>query len=54
MKYRPHEFAEIAGVTVKTLHRWDESGKLKAFRTFGDHRYYDDTHVNQIKKLITL
>jgi predicted site-specific integrase-resolvase len=51
MKYRPHEFAKIAGVTVKTLHRWDESGKLKALRTLGDHRYYDDTHVNQIKKL---
>jgi putative resolvase len=51
MKYRPHEFADIAGVSVKTLHRWDESGKLKALRTMGEHRYYDDTHVNQIKKL---
>lgn len=51
MRYRPHEFAEIAGVTVKTLHRWDESGKLKAFRTLGEHRYYDDSHINQIKKL---
>jgi predicted site-specific integrase-resolvase len=51
MNYRPHEFAQIAGVTVKTLHRWDESGKLKALRTLGDHRYYDDTHINQIKKL---
>ncbi|WP_293088602.1 MerR family transcriptional regulator [Moorena sp. SIO3H5] len=28
MHYRPHEFAKIAGVTVRTLQRWDISGKL--------------------------
>ena len=49
MNYRPNEFARIAGVTVKTLHRWDESGKLKAFRTLGGHRYYTDQHINQIR-----
>jgi putative resolvase len=52
MRYRPFEFAKIAGVTVKTLHRWDESGKLKPERTIGGHRYYTDEHIGQIKGLI--
>ena len=49
MHYRPNEFADLAGVSVKTLHRWDESGKLKPLRTVGGHRYYTDEHINQIK-----
>ena len=51
MRYRLHEFADIAGVSVKTLHRWDKSGKLKALRTQGGHRFYDDSHVLKIKRL---
>ncbi len=39
---RPHEFAEKLGVTVKTLQRWDKSGKLKAKRTPSNHRYYTE------------
>ena len=35
MHYRPNEFANLAGVSVKTLHRWDYSGKLKPLRTIG-------------------
>jgi len=38
--YKPQEFAEMLGVTVKTLQRWDNDGKLKAFRTPTDRRYY--------------
>ena len=30
MHYRPNEFADLAGVSVKTLHRWDSSGKLNS------------------------
>lgn len=46
-KMRPHEFAELAEVTVKTLHRWDKSGKLPAKRTLSNQRYYtlDDLAV---------
>jgi excisionase family DNA binding protein len=33
--------AEYFGVSVKTLRRWDESGKLVAERTSGGHRRYD-------------
>lgn len=39
---RPHEFAERLGVTVKTLQRWDASGKLPAKRTPSNHRYYTE------------
>lgn len=42
---RPHEFAERLGVSVKTLHRWDESGKLQAKRTPSNHRYYTEDDV---------
>lgn len=37
---RPGEFAKRMGVSVKTLHRWDETGKLPAKRTPSGHRYY--------------
>jgi len=38
--YKPHEFADMLGVTVKMLQRWDVSGKLKAYRSPTDRRYY--------------
>ena len=34
------EAAEFLGVSVDTLRRWDASGKLKAQRSEGNHRYY--------------
>ena len=30
--YKPNEFAEMLGVSVETLQRWYNNGKLKAFR----------------------
>lgn len=44
--YKPHEFAEMIGVSVKTLQRWDNEGKLKAFRSASDRRYY--THKQYV------
>src|SRR5574344_305122 len=38
--YKPHDFSEMIGVSVKTLQRWDNDGKLKAYRTPTDRRYY--------------
>lgn len=38
--YKPNEFAELLNVSVRTLQRWDKDGKLKAFRTPSDRRYY--------------
>lgn len=44
--YKPNEFAEMIGVSVKTLQRWDNEGKLKAYRTPTDRRYY--THKQYV------
>ena len=38
--YKPKDFAELIGVSVKTLQRWDREGTLKANRTPTDRRYY--------------
>lgn len=37
--YKPKDFAELLGVSVKTLQRWDREGTLKANRTPTDRRY---------------
>ncbi len=52
---RPGEFAKRVGVSVKTLHRWDETGKLPAKRTPSGHRYYTEPDLavalgNEISK----
>lgn len=38
--YKPKDFAELIGVSVKTLQRWDNSGKLISYRTPTNRRYY--------------
>lgn len=38
--YKPQEFADMIGVSVKTLQRWDKDDKLKAYRTPTNRRYY--------------
>ena len=38
--YKPKDFAELLGVSVKTLQRWDNDGILKANRTPTNRRYY--------------
>ena len=38
--YKLKDFAELLGVFVKTLQRWDREGTLKANRTPTDRRYY--------------
>ncbi|MCC0743925.1 MerR family transcriptional regulator [Clostridioides sp. ZZV14-6044] len=44
MTYKPEEFANIIGVTVRTLKNWDKNGKLKAFRTVTNRMYYTEEH----------
>lgn len=49
--YKPQDFAEMLGVSVKTLQRWDREGKLKAFRTPTDRRYYNHKqYVNYVNE----
>ncbi|SFG65242.1 IS607 family transposase [Sporolactobacillus nakayamae] len=38
--YKPQEFADMLGVSVKTLQRWDNEGKLIAKRNPKNRRYY--------------
>ena len=47
--YKPKDFAELLGVSVKTLRRWDREGSLKANRTPTDRRYYTYDHYLQFK-----
>lgn len=45
--YTPKAFAEMIGVSVKTLQRWDREGILKAYRSPTNRRYYTDEHYNK-------
>ncbi len=47
--YKPHEFAQLVGVSVKTLQRWDTLGRLKAHRSPSNRRYY--THQQHLTYL---
>ena len=55
--FKPNEMAKRLGVTVKTLQKWDNSGKFKAHRTPTNRRYYTEdqylayiSHNDQPKK----
>ena len=51
--YKPKDFAELLGVSVKTLQRWDREGILKANRTPTDRRYYTYDQYLQFKGMQT-
>lgn len=40
--YTVSQAAQLLGVVVKTMQRWDREGRLKAFRTQGGRRFYTD------------
>ena len=47
--YKPKDFAELVGVSVKTLQRWDREGILKSNRTPTNRRYYTYEQYLQFK-----
>ena len=51
--YKPKDFAELVGVSVQTLQRWDREGTLKAYRTPTDRRYYTYDQYLQFKGINT-
>ena len=51
--YKPKDFAELLGVSVKTLQRWDRDGILKANRTPTARRYYTYDQYLQFKGIQT-
>ena len=46
--YKPKEMAEKLNVTVRTLQRWDNEGKLPAKRSPTNRRYYTDDQLMQL------
>ena len=51
--YKPKDFAELLGVSVKTLQRWDRDGILKANLTPTNRRYYTYDQYLQFKGIQT-
>jgi len=42
--------SKMLGVSTKTLQRWDNAGKIKAFRTQGNHRRIYESEIRRLQK----
>lgn len=53
--YQPHEFAELAGVTVRALHHYDRLGLLKpSRRTQAGYRLYSEHDLARLEQIVVL
>src|SRR5687768_4217741 len=52
--YRVHEFAALAGVTVKALHHYDRLGLLTPRRTDAGYRVYTDRDLERLEQIVAL
>jgi len=53
--YRAHQFAELAGITVRTLHHYDRLGLLKPKRrTAAGYRLYEDRDLERLEQVVAL
>jgi MerR family transcriptional regulator, thiopeptide resistance regulator len=52
--YKVHEFAELSGVTVKTLHHYDRLGLLKPRRTETGYRIYAEGDLERLQQVVAL
>ncbi len=53
--YRVQEFAELAGVTVRTLHHYDRLGLLKpSYRSEAGYRLYSQRDLAQLEQIVVL
>jgi DNA-binding transcriptional MerR regulator len=53
--YRAREFAELAGVTVRTLHHYDRLGLLKpSCRSDAGYRLYSQRDLAQLEQIVVL
>ncbi|NHI84121.1 MAG: IS607 family transposase [Candidatus Thorarchaeota archaeon] len=50
--YSVSQAALRLGVCVRTIHRWDKTGKLRCFRTVGGHRRIPLAEVNRLLGLM--
>src|SRR5713226_5664617 len=46
----PKEAANALGVSTKTIHRWDEAGKLRTVRTVGNQRRIPIEEIVRLRK----
>src|SRR6059036_742529 len=53
--YRAQEFAELAGVTVRTLHHYDRLGLLKpSYRSDAGYRLYSQSDLARLEQIVVL
>jgi len=53
--YRTREFAELAGVTVRTLHHYDRLGLLRpSYRSDAGYRLYSQRDLAQLEQIVVL
>src|SRR5436190_1405594 len=52
--YRVHEFARLAGVTVKALHHYDRLGLLKPQRSDAGYRVYASSDLERLEQIVAL
>lgn len=48
------QFAELAGVTVRTLHHYDRLGLLRARRTETGYRVYRESDLERLEQIVAL
>jgi MerR family transcriptional regulator, thiopeptide resistance regulator len=52
--FRAREFANLAGVTVRTLHHYDRLGLLKPRRTDRGYRLYRESDLERLEQIVAL
>jgi DNA-binding transcriptional MerR regulator len=53
-RYTVHEFAALAGVTVKALHHYDRMGLLRPRRTAARYRVYTPADLTRLRQILAL
>lgn len=53
-RYRARAFAELAGVTVRTLHHYDRLGLLRAKRSSSGYRLYQAGDLERLERIAAL
>jgi MerR family transcriptional regulator, thiopeptide resistance regulator len=51
---RAQQFAELAGVTVRTLHHYDRLGLLRPRRTESGYRVYRESDLERLEQIVAL
>ncbi len=53
MKYTVHKLAQLAGITVRTLHHYDQIGLLKpSFSGSNGYRYYEEKELLMLQQIL--